>query len=289
MSDHEHKHDQDNHPPTAEERELREDPLDIVAANAKAQSGMGKQYWRSIEELAGDPHFEDLLHREFPRAAAEWDESVDRRDFLKLMGASMALAGMAGCERAPEQHIVPYVKQPDGLILGRPQQYATVMPFGADAIGILVESHEGRPTKIEGNPDHPSSLGKTDAFAQAAILDLYDPDRAKAPTFAGDIRTWERFQSSAADLATSQKAVNGAGMRILTGTITSPVLAAQIEYVLKLFPQAKWHQWEPAISDGAREGAKLAFGRYVNTVCRIEKANVILSPSGATLLVRTTK
>src|SRR6267142_1195731 len=277
MSDHEHKPDQDNHPPTAEERELREYPLDIVAANAKAQSGMGKQYWRSIEELAGDPHFEDLLHREFPRAAAEWDESVDRRDFLKLMGASMALAGMAGCERAPEQHIVPYVKQPDGLILGRPQQYATVMPFGADAIGILVESHEGRPTKIEGNPDHPSSLGKTDAFAQAAILDLYDPDRAKAPTFAGDIRTWERFQSSAADLATSQKAVNGAGMRILTGTITSPVLAAQIEYVLKLFPQAKWHQWEPAISDGAREGAKLAFGRYVNTVCRIEKANVILS------------
>ena len=290
MSDHEHKHDvvnagfvstipeaPDNHPPTAEERELREYPMDIAAANAKAKSGAGKKYWRSIEELAGDPHFEDLLHREFPRAASEWDESVDRRDFLKLMGASMALAGMAGCGRAPEQHIVPYVKQPDGLILGRPQQYATVMPFGADAIGILVESHEGRPTKIEGNPDHPSSLGGTDAFAQAAILDLYDPDRAKAATYAGDIRTWATFQAAAADLATSQKAVNGAGMRILTGTVTSPVLAAQIEYVLKLFPQAKWHQWEPAVSDGAREGGKLAFGRYVNTVCRIEKANVILS------------
>ncbi len=290
MSDHEHKHDvvssgfvstnpedPDNHPPTAEERELREYPMDIAAANAKAQSGTGKKYWRSIEELAGDPHFEDLLHREFPRAASEWDESVDRRDFLKLMGASMALAGMAGCGRAPEQHIVPYVKQPDGLILGRPQQYATVMPFGADAIGILVESHEGRPTKIEGNPDHPSSLGATDAFAQAAILDLYDPDRAKAATYAGDIRTWATFQAAAADLATSQKAVNGAGMRILTGTITSPVLAAQIEYVLKLFPQAKWHQWEPAVSDGAREGAKLAFGRYVNTVYRVEKPNVILS------------
>jgi MoCo/4Fe-4S cofactor protein with predicted Tat translocation signal len=277
MSDHEHRYDQDNHPPTAEERELREYPMDIAAANARAQSGTGKKYWRSIEELAGDPHFEDLLHREFPRAASEWDESVDRRDFLKLMGASMALAGMAGCGRAPEQHIVPYVKQPDGLILGRPQQYATVMPFGADAIGILVESHEGRPTKIEGNPDHPSSLGATDAFAQAAILDLYDPDRAKAATYAGDIRTWATFQAAAADLATSQKAVNGAGMRILTGMITSPVLAAQIQYVLKLFPQAKWHQWEPAVSDGAREGAKLAFGRYVNTVYRIEKANVILS------------
>jgi len=293
MSDHEHKfdvvssgrvstnpEDPDNHPPNAEERELREYPLDLAAADAKAKSGSGKQYWRSIEELAGDPHFEDLLHREFPRAASEWDESVDRRNFLKLMGASMALAGMAGCGRTPEQHIVPYVKQPDGLILGKPQQYATVMPFGADAVGILVESHEGRPTKIEGNPDHPSSLGASDAFAQASILDLYDPDRAKTPTYAGDIRTWSMFQDEAQGLATSQKAVNGAGMRILTGTITSPVLAAQIQYVLKLFPQAKWHQWEPAVSDGPREGAKLAFGRYLNTVYRIDKANVILSLDG---------
>ncbi|HJZ63469.1 MAG TPA: TAT-variant-translocated molybdopterin oxidoreductase [Candidatus Acidoferrum sp.] len=290
MSDHEHKFDtvgagfvstnsegRDNHPPTAEERELREYPMDMAAANEKALSGTGKKYWRSIEELAGDPHFEDLLHREFPRAASEWDESVDRRDFLKLMGASMALAGMAGCGSAPEQHIVPYVKQPDGLILGRPQQYATVMPFGADAVGILVESHEGRPTKIEGNPDHPSSLGATDAFAQAAILDLYDPDRAKTPTKAGDIHTWADFQREAVGLATSQKSVNGAGMRILTGTITSPTLAAQVQYVLKLFPLAKWHQWEPAVSDGAREGAKLAFGRYVSTVYKIEKADVILS------------
>src|SRR5438445_4136440 len=272
--------DPDNHPPTAEEREVREYPLDLAAADAKAKSGSGKQYWRSIEELAGDPHFEDLLHREFPRAASEWDESVDRRDFLKLMGASMALAGMAGCGRTPEQHIVPYVKQPDGLILGKPQQYATVMPFGADAVGILVESHEGRPTKIEGNPDHPSSLGASDSFAQASILDLYDPDRAKTPTYAGDIRTWAVFQEEAQGLATSQKAVNGGGMRILTGTITSPVLAAQIQYVLKLFPQAKWHQWEPAVSDGPREGAKLAFGRYLNTVYRVDKANVILSLDG---------
>jgi len=280
MSDHEHKIDQDNHPPTAEDRELHEYPLDLAAADVKAKSGSGKRYWRSIEELAGDPHFEDLLHREFPRAASEWDESVDRRDFLKLMGASIALAGMAGCGRAPEQHIVPYVKQPDGLILGKPQQYATVMPFGADAVGILVESHEGRPTKIEGNPDHPSSQGASDAFVQASILDLYDPDRAKTPTYAGDIRTWAMFQEEAQGLATSQKAVNGAGMRILTGTITSPVLAAQIQYVLKLFPQAKWHQWEPAVSDGPREGAKLAFGRYLNTVYRVDKANVILSLDG---------
>src|SRR6266404_5804641 len=269
--------DVDNHPPNAEERELREYPLDLAAVRTKLTDKQGKQYWRTLEELSDDPHFSDLLHREFPRAASEWDESVDRRDFLKLMGASLALAGMAGCGKPSEQFIVPYVKQPEGLVLGKPQHYATVMPFGGDALGVLVESHEGRPTKIEGNPEHPSSLGATDVFAQAAVLDLYDPDRSKTPVYLGELSTWETFQSAAQGLATSQKAVSGAGLRILTGTIISPTLTAQIEAVQKLYPQAKWHEWEPAVSDGAREGAKLAFGRVVNTVYRLEKPNVILS------------
>jgi len=277
MSDHDHKPDADNHPPTAEERELREYPLDLAAVRQKLADKQGKQYWRTLEELSDDPHFADLMHREFPRAASEWDESVDRRDFLKLMGASLALAGMAGCGANGDPHIVPYVRQPEGMILGKPQHYATVMPFGGDALGLLVESHEGRPTKIEGNPDHPSSLGATDAFAQAAVLDLYDPDRAKTPSYMGQLDTWEHFQSEAAGLATSQKAVKGAGMRILTGTITSPTLAGEIEALLKLYPQLKWHQWEPAVSDGAREGAKLAFGRAVNTVYRFDKASVVVS------------
>ena len=277
MSDHNHLPDQDNHPPTVEERELREYPLDLAAVRSKLADKQGKQYWRTLEELSENPHFADLLHREFPRAASEWDESVDRRDFLKLMGASLALAGMAGCGKPAEQYIVPYVRQPEGLVLGKPQRYATVMPFGGDALGVLVESHEGRPTKIEGNPDHPASLGATNVFAQAAILDLYDPDRSKTSVYMGKLDTWERFQSAAVGLATSQKAVSGAGMRILTGTITSPTLAAQLETILKLYPQAKWHQWEPAVGDGPREGAKLAFGRVVNTVCRLDKANVVVS------------
>jgi MoCo/4Fe-4S cofactor protein with predicted Tat translocation signal len=277
MSDHDHKLDVDNHPPTPEERELREYPLDLAAVRQKLANKQGKQYWRTLEELSEDPHFTDLMHREFPRAASEWDESVDRRDFLKLMGASLALAGMAGCGKTDDPLIVPYVKQPDGLILGRPQHYATVMPFGGDALGLLVESHEGRPTKVEGNPEHPSSLGATNAFAQAAVLDLYDPDRAKTPTHMARLSIWETFQAQAQGLATSQKAVNGAGMRILTGTITSPTLAAQIEAVLKIFPQAKWHQWEPAVSDGAREGSKLAFGRALNAVYRFERADVVVS------------
>src|SRR6266436_2466239 len=272
---HEHMHDGNDH---AERRKPHEGPMELNAVRAKLQSKTGKQYWRTLEELAGDPEFEELLHREFPRQApSEWDEGVDRRDFLKLMPASLALAGLSGCGRTPEQHIVPYVKQPDGLILGKPQFYATVMPFGADAIGLLVESHEGRPTKIEGNPDHPSSLGATNAFAQASILNLYDPDRAQTPTRFGEIHTWAEFQNSAQAIAAAVRLADGAGFRILTGIVTSPTLAAQIQSVLALYPKAKWHQWEPAVGDGTREGAKLAFGNYVNTVYRPEKADVILS------------
>jgi molybdopterin-containing oxidoreductase family iron-sulfur binding subunit len=265
-----------NHP--AGDAKPHERPMDLAAIREKLQSKTGKQYWRTLEELAGDPEFEELLHREFPRQApSEWDEGVDRRDFLKLMAASLAFAGLSGCGRTPEQYIVPYVKQPDGLTLGKPQFYATAMPFGADAIGLLVESHEGRPTKIEGNSDHPSSLGATNVFAQASVLNLYDPDRAQTVTRFGEIQTWSLFVQSAQALAATMKGTNGEGFRILTGIVTSPTLAAQIQSLLTLFPQVKWHQWEPAVGDGTREGAKLAFGSYLNTVYRPEKADVILS------------
>jgi len=257
---------------------VTERTLDLAAVRAKLQSKTGKQYWRSLEELAEDPHFTELLQREFPRQApSEWDEGVDRRDFLKLMAASLAFAGLSGCGLPPQGHIVPYVKQPEGMTLGKPLFFATVMPFGADAIGLLVESHEGRPTKIEGNPDHPSSLGGTNAFAQACILDLYDPDRAQITTNFDDMRGWPQFLDSAQAAAATIKSTNGAGFRILTGTITSPCVADEIQGLLKLYPQAKWHQWEPAVSDGGREGAKQAFGRYLNTVYRVDKADVILS------------
>src|SRR6266852_2895498 len=256
---------------------VREHTLDLAAVRAKLRANTGKQYWRTLEELADDPHFEELLHREFPRQASEWDESVDRRDFLKLAAASLAFAGLSGCGREPEQTIVPYIKQPDGMTLGRPLFYATAMPFGADAIGLLVESHEGRPTHVAGNPDHPSSLGSTDVIAQASVLNLYDPDRAQTVTNLGEIRTWSAFMEAAQAAGTVFRSVNGEGFRILTGTITSPTLAGQIQSLLKLYPQAKWHQWEPAGSDGTREGAKLAFGRNVNTVYRPENAEVILS------------
>src|SRR6202166_580809 len=215
---HDHDHDAVNVADGVNDNATQVHPLDLAAVRAKLKSKTGKQYWRTLEELADDPQFEQLLHREFPRHASEWDDSVDRRDFLKLMAASLAFAGLAGCGRPDESHIVPYVKQPDGMVLGKPNYYATVMPFGVDAVGVLVESHEGRPTKIEGNPDHPSSLGATSAMVQASILNLYDPDRAQTVLQGGEIRAWSSFLGSAQEAATGAKAAGGAGFRILTGT-----------------------------------------------------------------------
>ncbi len=269
-----HEHGDADEP---EDLTVRESKLDLAAVREKLREKSGKQYWRTLEELADDPHFTDLLHREFPRHASEWDDAVDRRDFLKLMGASLALAGLAGCGLPDQTHVVPYVKQPDGVILGRPNFFATAMPFGADAVGVLVESHEGRPTKLEGNPDHPSSLGSTSAIVQASILNLYDPDRAQTTMYTGEIRSWSAFLDAAPVMTANVKATNGAGFRILTGTVTSPTLAWQIKKLLAQYPQAKWHQWEPAVCDGVKEGGKQAFGRYVNTVYVPGKANVILS------------
>src|SRR5260221_5588819 len=162
------------------------------------------------------------------------------------MGASLALAGLAGCGMSNVWHLVARLKQPDGMVLGKPNYYATVMPFGADAVGVLVESHEGRPTKIEGNPDHPSSLGATSAMVQASILNLYDPDRAQTVLQGGEIRAWSTFLDSAQEAATGVKAAGGAGFRILTGTVTSPTLAPHLRKLLAPYPQAKRDPWEPA-------------------------------------------
>jgi MoCo/4Fe-4S cofactor protein with predicted Tat translocation signal len=266
--------DHDDEPEDVTERQHR---LDLASVREKLRGKSGKQYWRAIEELAEDPHFEDLMHREFPRHASEWDDSVDRRNFLKLMGASLALAGLAGCGRPDVERIVPYVRQPDGLVLGKSLFYATAMPFAGDAMGVLVESHEGRPTKIEGNPDHPSSLGATSAQVQASILNLYDPDRSQSVLNNGEIRSWSSFLDAAQVHAADLRATQGAGFRILSGATNSPTLLWQVQNLLKQYPQAKWYQWEPAVSDGVRDGAKMAFGRVVNTVYDVGKANVILS------------
>ena len=163
------------------------DPTNIDALRARLDGTRGREYWRSLESLAETPEFKEFLHREFPQNASEWLDPVGRRNFLKLMGASLALAGVSACTRQPNEELVPYVRQPEELVPGKPLFFATAMPMNGAGIGLLVESHEGRPTKIEGNPDHPSSRGATDVFAQAAILGLYDPDRSQTLTNLGDM------------------------------------------------------------------------------------------------------
>src|SRR5580704_7229838 len=237
----------------------------------------GPEYWRSLEELAGSPAFQEALHREFPKGASEWVDSVSRRGFLKVMGASMALAGMTGCVKLPLEPIVPYVRQPEDGIPGRPMFYATAMTLGGYASPLLVESHLGRPTKIEGNGEHRASLGGTDIFAQASLLGMYDPDRSQSVVSMGDQHSWPSFVTAIRGPLSAQKALQGAGIRILAPTISSPTLADQLRNFLKIYPQAKWHVYEPVNRDNVLEGAKLAFGQPVETRYDFEKADVIVS------------
>ena len=235
------------------------------------------EFWRTLEEQAGDPAFQERLYNEFPSAVEAITDPVQRRAFLKLMGASIALAGVTACTRQPAEKIVPYVRQPEELIPGRPMFFATAMAIGGVATGLLVESHEGRPTKVEGNPLHPSSLGAADVFAQAAILGLYDPDRSKTLTNLGEIRPWSAFLGTIRATMVSQQPLKGAGIRILSESVSSPTLAAQIRDVITRFPSAKWHQWDPASRDGARNGSKLVFGQFADTHYDFSKADIVVS------------
>jgi len=252
-------------------------PDEIDAVRTKLAQTRGRQYWRSLESLSETPEFKEFLHREFPQNASEWLDPVGRRNFLKLMGASLALAGVSACTRQPTEELVPYVRQPEELVPGRPLFYATAMPMAGAGMGLLVESHEGRPTKIEGNPDHPSSRGATDVYAQAAILGLYDPDRSQTLTNLGESRPFGTFAGAAQAALSNQELLQGAGLRILTETVASPTLAAQLRDLIERYPLAKWVQWEPLGRHNAREGSRLAFGEYADAQYDIAKATVIVS------------
>jgi molybdopterin-containing oxidoreductase family iron-sulfur binding subunit len=258
-------------------------PLDWDAIRRRLAEG-GQAAWRGLEELAGSEAFAEMLHREFPERAAEWTDPVTRRQFLTLLGASLALAGVAGCssQPAPEETIVPPARQPEGTLPGKPRYYATAMTLAGVATGLLVKSNEGRPTKVEGNPDHPASLGATDVFAQASVLGLYDPDRSQAVTYLGRPRAFdEALVALRAELA-KQRERGGAGLRVLTGNVTSPTLAELLNgdhagTLRRDFPEAKWYRHEPAHSDNIHEGARLAFGRPADTIYHFENAAVVVS------------
>jgi molybdopterin-containing oxidoreductase family iron-sulfur binding subunit len=252
-------------------------PVDFQGVRRKPEATSPRRYWKSLDELADAPAFLEFLHREFPEQASMFEDPKGRREFMTLMGASLALAGLTACTKQPAEKILPYVRQPEQLVPGRPLFFATAASHDGYARGILVESHEGRPTKVEGNPDHPASLGGSDVFGQAHVLGLYDPDRSKRVLFLGEDRTWGDFRAALREALEKQKARGGAGLRLLTGRVTSPTVAAQIGGILAAFPQARWTSWEPAGRDNARAGAVLAFGEPVEPQYRFDRADVVLS------------
>ncbi|HSU85778.1 MAG TPA: TAT-variant-translocated molybdopterin oxidoreductase [Chthoniobacterales bacterium] len=233
-------------------------------------------YWRSLDELAAAPQFENWLHREFPQGASEWTNELHRRDFLRLMGASVALAGLGACTKQPIEKIVPYVDRPEELIPGKPLYFASATTFAGYGQGIVATSNEGRPTKIEGNRAHPASLGATSIWAQADVLDLYDPDRAKTVTNGDSVSTWGAFLDWLNQTLPAQIASGGAGLRFLTQNVTSPTLAGQFQAIRQKYPGASWHQWEPLSRDALREArAGGVFG--AETLYDFSKAKVIVA------------
>ncbi len=251
--------------------------MTLAEVHAKLDGKTGRRFWKNLDELAETPAFHELMAEEFPRqaGAGEWVDAVSRRGFLKVMGASLALAGLAGCTKQPDEPIYPYVKQPEDLILGKPMYFATAHPFPTGAIPVLIKSDAFRPIKVEGNPEHPMSKGKSDGFTQATLLDLYDPDRSQHVLSRGQNSSWGDFQQA---FATAIKKTNGGqGVYFLSETITSPTLAAQWKQVQQAYPQAKLVQWEPVNSDSSRAASKAAFGSYTDAQYRLEEADVILS------------
>jgi MoCo/4Fe-4S cofactor protein with predicted Tat translocation signal len=251
--------------------------LDLVQIRTRLDSGRSPRLWRGLEELASSEEYKNFLHHEFPYHTEQGSQGISRRNLLKLMGASAAMAGLTACTKLPTEKIVPYVQAPEEIIPGKPLFYATSMVFGGVANGLLIESHMGRPTKAEGNSEHPGSLGAADIFAQASVLNLYDPDRSQVVVHNGRIANWSEFLETMDRVRAELLATQGAGFRILTETVTSPSLAAQLTDLLKQFPKAQWHQHDPAGRDNVREGAQLAFGEIVETQYKFDQADVVLA------------
>jgi MoCo/4Fe-4S cofactor protein with predicted Tat translocation signal len=251
--------------------------LTLEAARAKLAGQKGKTYWRSVDELADTPEFREMVGREFPAQAAEWIDPVSRRGFLKVMSASLALAGLSGCTKQPDEPIYPYVKEPEDLVLGRPVYFATAMPFNTGAVPLLVKTDAYRPIKVDGNPEHPVNRGSSDPLSQGSLLDLYDPDRSQRVINRGEVREFAAFLAVFRAMLADKKASGGAGLYILSDTVTSPSLAAQWKAAQQNYPNAKWVQWDPVNRDSAYSASKTAFGDYYDAQYRLQGADVIVS------------
>ena len=236
----------------------------------------GRTYWQTLEELADSPEFAAAVAREAPRFKYVI-HGFDRRRFLQLMAASIALGGLSGCgpEANPRQ-LLPYVEEPDNVIPGRDRFFATAVTQNGYGTGVLVTHQMARPIKVEGNPDHPASLGAASAIMQASILQLYDPRRAQLVVGNGQIATWESFVPVLYGRRGALLERKGEGLRVLTGAVTSPFLAAQLAALKQQFPQMQWHQWEPLHRDAELAADTQMFGQAAEKLYDLTKAERIL-------------
>ena len=254
-----------------------ESTVDLAELQRRLGTADGPSFWRSLEEAADTDAFRSYVHREFPDHASELADPETRRTFLKVMGASLALAGVSGCAIRTPEKIIPWVKSPENVVPGKPQFFATAMTMNGLSTGILVESHQGRPTKIEGNPEHPASLGSSDIFMQAATLQMYDPDRSQVVLHEGEVATWDDFVAAITAEMIRLKGKKGAGLRLLTEAVNSPSLGGQIKELLANYPEARWHRYEATSKDAAKVGTKLAFGEAVDPVYHFDKADIVVA------------
>src|SRR6201998_3794820 len=245
-----------------------EAPMTLEQVRADLKGKTGPKFWRSVDELQNTPEFQAAVEKEFPSAAQEWVDPVSRRGFLKVMGASMAVAVVAVCTKHPAEPIYPYVKAPEDLLLGKPNYFASVHPLPTGGVPLLVKSDEYRPVKVDGNPDHAYNRGSSDVFSQGSLLDLYDPDRSQHVTFEGENRDWADFAETFHDKVASTK--DGTGIYFLSATITSPTLARQWKAVRAAYPKATLVQYDPAIA-----GTFIAKG--YNVQYDLSNADVIVS------------
>lgn len=229
-------------------------------------------YWKSLNELAQNKEYKNFVEREFPENATELTDGVSRKGFLRVMGASIALAGFAACRR-PVQKILPYSNQPEDIVPGIPLHYATAMPFQGSLTGLVIENHEGRPTKVEGNDLHPGSHGNTNAYHQATMLEMYDPDRSRSPINKGSKATTDDFIS----FANSYFADSSKKIAFISEANSSPTYLALKKSTLSKFKNAKWITYEPFGEDNAIEGNNIAFGNRLRTYYMYNNADVVVS------------
>jgi MoCo/4Fe-4S cofactor protein with predicted Tat translocation signal len=246
-----------------------------MSASATEGPRAGRRIWSGLEELADDPAFQAWVDVEYPAAATF--APTARRQFLKLMGASFALAGLAGCEKSSFVAALPYVDQPEDETTGVPRYYATAVTLDGYAQPVVATTYSGRPTKLDGNPDHPATQGRSDIFMQAAVLGLYDPDRAQQPMRRNEPATWSEVAAALLDLRAGWKSSQGDGLRLLIGPTTSPTLLRQLDALLKQFPKARIHVHEAVGHAARRSSTAIAYGQALDLHYLPEQCDVIVS------------